>query len=68
MPLTRGESRLLQALLDKPGRPMSREEYPHGGRALDVAVARLRAKAVTLGVSLPLLTVREWGYMFLPRE
>lgn len=66
VPLTLAESRLLKRLLDAPGWLLPRNDKTFGGgRALDVTVSRLRAKAQGLGVQLPLFTVRDWGYMFL---
>ncbi|ARP96852.1 response regulator transcription factor [Bordetella genomosp. 13] len=66
VPLTLAESRLLKRLLDAPGWLLPRgDRQLGGGRSLDVTVSRLRAKALGLGVQLPLFTVRDWGYMFL---
>ncbi|WP_144631902.1 response regulator transcription factor [Bordetella genomosp. 13] len=66
VPLTLAESRLLKRLFDAPGWLLPRNDKAFGGgRALDVTVSRLRAKAQGLGVQLPLFTVRDWGYMFL---
>jgi len=64
LPLTLGESRFLKRMLESPGWMLPRADR-RGGRTLDVTVSRLRAKAASLGVNLPLFTVRDWGYMFL---
>ncbi|AWP73217.1 response regulator transcription factor [Bordetella bronchiseptica] len=34
-------------------------------RNVDVMVSRLRAKAQRMGINLPLLSVRRWGYLFI---
>jgi DNA-binding response OmpR family regulator len=69
VPLTYAENRLLKCLLENPGVPLPRADKRFGGgRAIDVTVSRLRAKAAALGVCLPLLTVREMGYMFLSED
>jgi len=65
LPLTLTEGRFLRRMLESPGWLMPRADPIHGGRALDVTVSRLRAKAAELGIDLPLFTVRDWGYMFL---
>ncbi|MBO9357893.1 transcriptional regulator [Bordetella petrii] len=74
LPLTFTESAFFLRLLAAPGYRLPREQLvaaPAGGRAqqsarsVDVMVSRLRAKALRLGVDLPLLAVRQWGYIFL---
>ncbi|GAB1577242.1 response regulator transcription factor [Bordetella petrii] len=78
LPLTFTESAFLLRLLSTPGHRLPRERLiaaangaAHIGqspRSVDVMVSRLRAKAQRLGVELPLLAVRQWGYMFLADE
>lgn len=75
LPLTFTESAFFLRLLSSPGHRLPRERLvtaPVSGprrrqstRSVDVMVSRLRAKAERLGVGLPLLAVRQWGYIFL---
>lgn len=75
LPLTFTESAFFLRLLSSPGHRLPRERLvatpvagprgPHSARSVDVMVSRLRAKAERLGVGLPLLAVRQWGYIFL---
>lgn len=75
LPLTFTESAFFLRLLSSPGHRLPRERLvttPVVGprrrqstRSVDVMVSRLRAKAERLGVGLPLLAVRQWGYIFL---
>lgn len=75
LPLTFTESAFFLRLLSSPGHRLPRERLvttPVAGprrrqstRSVDVMVSRLRAKAERLGVGLPLLAVRQWGYIFL---
>jgi two-component system OmpR family response regulator len=75
LPLTFTESAFFLRLLSSPGHRLPRERLvttPVTGprrrqstRSVDVMVSRLRAKAERLGVGLPLLAVRQWGYIFL---
>jgi len=72
--LTTSERDLMLLLLREPGRKVPREELVgacaganiHGGtgRALDVMVSRLRGKARSQGMTLPLRSVFRQGYMF----
>ncbi|MDM9560896.1 winged helix-turn-helix domain-containing protein [Bordetella petrii] len=77
LPLTLTESVFLLRLLSTPGHRLPRERLvtasgeahaEQSPRSVDVMVSRLRAKAQRLGVELPLLAVRQWGYMFLADE
>lgn len=76
LPLTFTESAFFLRLLSSPGHRLPRERLVassvatgprsrHSARSVDVMVSRLRAKAERLGVGLPLLAVRQWGYIFL---
>ncbi|MVW72587.1 winged helix-turn-helix domain-containing protein [Bordetella sp. 15P40C-2] len=75
LPLTFTESAFFLRLLSSPGHRLPRERLvttPVVGprrrqstRSVDVMVSRLRAKAERLGVGLPLLAVRQWGYILL---
>jgi len=77
LPLTFTESAFFLRLLSSPGYRLPRERLVmssvsaagsrrrHSARSVDVMVSRLRAKAERLGVGLPLLAVRQWGYIFL---
>jgi len=75
LPLTFTESAFFLRLLSSPGHRLPRERLVtspvagprsrHSVRSVDVMVSRLRAKAERLGVGLPLLAVRQWGYIFL---
>lgn len=75
LPLTFTESAFFLRLLSSPGHRLPRERLVtapivgsrtrHTARSVDVMVSRLRAKAERLGVGLPLLAVRQWGYIFL---
>lgn len=75
LPLTFTESAFFLRLLASPGHRLPRERLVaapvagarghHSVRSVDVMVSRLRAKAQRLGVELPLLAVRQWGYIFL---
>ncbi|MCD0504449.1 response regulator transcription factor [Bordetella petrii] len=75
LPLTFTESAFFARLLAAPGHRLPREQLvaapsPDSAqsgplRRVDVMVSRLRAKAQRLGVDLPLLAVRQWGYIFL---
>ncbi|MBO1112271.1 response regulator transcription factor [Bordetella petrii] len=74
LPLTFTESAFFRRLLAAPGYRLPRAQLlasPSGpnqarsARSVDVMVSRLRAKAQRLGVELPLLAVRQWGYIFL---
>jgi len=75
LPLTFTESAFFLRLLSSPGHRLPRERLVaapvdgarghHSARSVDVMVSRLRAKAQRLGIELPLLAVRQWGYIFL---
>lgn len=75
LPLTFTESAFFLRLLSSPGHRLPRERLVttsatghrrrQSTRSVDVMVSRLRAKAERLGVGLPLLAVRQWGYIFL---
>jgi len=75
LPLTFTESAFFLRLLASPGHRLPRERLVaapvagagghHSARSVDVMVSRLRAKAQRLGIELPLLAVRQWGYIFL---
>lgn len=71
--LTKGEYALLNAFLDAPRRPLSREQLQHAtrihedvvDRTIDVQVLRLRRKLETeSGVPRVILTERGIGYVF----
>ncbi|CAP45032.1 response regulator transcription factor [Bordetella petrii] len=73
LPLTFTESAFFLRLLGAPGHRLPREQLAasrnargsHSVRSVDVMVSRLRSKAQRLGIELPLLAVRQWGYIFL---
>jgi len=70
LPLTFSESAFFLRLLGAPGYRLPREHLAasrgqHSARSVDVMVSRLRSKAQRLGIELPLLAVRQWGYIFL---
>ncbi|MBV7482880.1 winged helix-turn-helix domain-containing protein [Bordetella sp. BOR01] len=75
LPLTFTESAFFLRLLAAPGHCLPRDSLVaapvagmqghHSTRSVDVLVSRLRSKAQRLGVELPLLAVRQWGYIFL---
>ncbi|HYG45254.1 MAG TPA: transcriptional regulator [Bordetella sp.] len=75
LPLTFTESAFFLRLLAAPGHCLPRDRLVaapmagmpglHSARSVDVLVSRLRTKAQRLGVELPLLAVRQWGYIFL---
>lgn len=75
LPLTFAESAFFLRLLGAPGHRLPREQLVcapprrsarrQSSRSVDVLVSRLRAKAQRLGVQLPLLAVRQWGYILL---
>jgi len=74
LPLTLTESAFFVRLFAAPGYRLPREQLialppgprgAHSARSVDVMVSRLRAKAQRLEVELPLLAVRQWGYIFL---
>lgn len=46
------------------GRGESGDKSATSPRGVDVMVSRLRRKAQTMGMPLPLRSVRRWGYMF----
>ena len=75
--LTTAEREFMTALLSAPGYRLTRRELQnrgvgqadadtetHASRGLDVMVSRLRRKALAAGISLPVRSVRRWGYMF----
>ena len=75
--LTTAEREFMTALLSAPGYRLTRQELQSRGvgqgdggadgqasRGLDVMVSRLRRKALAAGISLPVRSVRRWGYMF----
>jgi len=75
--LTTAEREFMTALLSAPGYRLTRRELQSRGvgeaendseaqasRGLDVMVSRLRRKALAAGISLPVRSVRRWGYMF----
>lgn len=77
LPLTSTELEFLRRLLSAPGRRLSRNQFlPSDSqksaagpndvcRRIDVLVSRLRNKAESLGITVPVLAIRQWGYMFL---
>jgi DNA-binding response OmpR family regulator len=77
LPLTLSERVFLTRLLAAPGHCLAREQlFPvlagaqprPPARHVDVLVSRLRRKAQRLGLKLPLLAVRGWGYIMLPER
>jgi DNA-binding response OmpR family regulator len=76
--LTTLERKFMLALFSSPSRSLARadlmalapstgeggEQPSSSPRGVDVMVSRLRRKAQTLGMPLPLRSVRRWGYMF----
>lgn len=76
VPLTGAERDFLLRLMCAPGGRLSRIQLVQmaaedgrqgevGIRSIDVTVSRLRSKARSLRVELPLKAVRQWGYLFL---
>ncbi|WP_313377890.1 transcriptional regulator [Achromobacter insolitus] len=74
LPLTAAERAFFVRLLNAPGYCLRRECFmPVGARAsqdgarrVDVLLSRLRSKARSLNIELPVLAVRGWGYILLP--
>ncbi len=73
--LSEGEFSLLQALIERPQRVLTRDqllEYSRGrdseafDRAIDTQVSRLRRKLSSRSASELIRTVRSEGYMFIP--
>ena len=77
LPLTTTELDFLRRLLSAPGWRLARTQFASTGhraiapeqlevsRRTDVLISRLRTKAEGLGIKVPLLAVRQWGYMYL---
>jgi len=76
LPLTGSEREFFVRILSMPGYRLPRQRIvadmeasgqgTQALRSVDVLVSRLRSKAARMGVNLPLLAVRCWGYMFVP--
>lgn len=74
LPLTPAERAFFVQLLNAPGHRLRREGFfpsdpsgiGEGARRVDVLVSRLRSKARSLDIELPVLAVRGWGYMLQP--
>lgn len=76
LPLTSSEREFFVRILSMPGYRLPRQrilantetgqQAQQAMRSVDVLVSRLRSKAARMGVELPLLAVRCWGYMFVP--
>ncbi len=76
LPLTGSEREFFLRILSMPGYRLSRQhvvtdrapgkQTKQAPRSIDVLVSRLRSKAARMGVDLPLLAVRCWGYMLVP--
>lgn len=77
VPLTNSEYRVLQAVMEEPGTPSTREEIAsvlgktlngYDDRSLDAVITRLRRKVNgATGENLPLRSVRGVGYVFAGR-
>ena len=75
LPLTLRERAILIRLFNAPGHCLHRESFfpaqardpLDSARRVDVVVSRLRNKARRFNIDLPLLAVRGWGYILLPR-
>ena len=81
LPLTVTEFEFLNRLLSAPGKRLSRMQFSSEAngnipgktpptqreisRRTDVLVSRLRSKAEGLGIKVPLLAIRQWGYVFM---
>jgi two-component system OmpR family response regulator len=80
LPLTTSERVVVARLLAQPGLALHRTEFASQTwsdqeqkikplpRSVDVLISRLRRKAETQGMYLPVLAVRRWGYMFMDQE
>jgi DNA-binding response OmpR family regulator len=76
LPLTGSEWEFFVRILSMPGYRLTRQRIAadreaigqgkQAPRSVDVLVSRLRSKASRMGIDLPLLAVRSWGYMFVP--
>lgn len=64
--LSAGERGFLRALLAAPDTRLPRGDIGDamGARRMDMIVSRLRSKAASKGVALPVITIRGWGYAF----
>ena len=76
LPLTGSERAFFVRILSMPGYRLPRQAMitplaagkpeTQPPRSIDVLVSRLRSKAARMGIDLPLLAVRCWGYLFIP--